>query len=126
MSEKQTAGIGKGTPGPGRKTGIPNRATTEFRQTVQQLLDDNRANVGKWLALVAEGEKGVGADGEPWREPGDPGKALDLLTKLAEFAAPKLGRLEHVGEGGGPLLVQVDYTGRRGEVPVLPAPPPAG
>lgn len=82
----------------GRKPGIPNKSTVEFRETVTKLLQDNATNVGRWLTLVAEGD---GSDnGKP-----DPGKALDLLAKLAEFAAPKLNRIEHVGDGGGPVRV---------------------
>lgn len=61
----------------------PNKATVEFRQTVQALLDGNRENVAKWLEMVA-------AD--------DPYKALSVITNLAEFAAPKLARTEHVGD----------------------------
>jgi hypothetical protein len=99
-TDRKSAGIGKGTPGPGRGKGNPNKLTVEFRETVRQLLDDNRENVGRWLTLVAEGD---GTDkGAP-----DPAKALDLLAKLAEFAAPKLGRTEHVGDGGGPVKAQV-------------------
>lgn len=98
MAERKTAGIGKGTPGPGRKPGVPNKATQEFRATVQKLLDDNRENVGRWLTLVAEGD-GT-ARGQP-----DPAKALDLLAKLAEYAAPKLNRTEHTGKDGGPIQV---------------------
>jgi hypothetical protein len=72
--------------------------TQEFRDTVRQLLEDNAENVGRWLTLVAEGD---GTDkGQP-----DPAKALDLLAKLAEFAAPKLNRTEHTGENGGPVRV---------------------
>lgn len=82
----------------GRTKGTPNKATREFRETVQKLLDDNRENVGRWLTLVAEGD---GTDhGKP-----DPAKALDLLARLAEFAAPKLARTEHVGDGGGPVRI---------------------
>lgn len=77
-------------PAGGRKPGVPNKVTQEFRETVRQLLDDNRENVAVWLAQVASGE----TTGRP-----DPGKALDLLARLAEFAAPKLGRVEHVGNG---------------------------
>lgn len=76
--------------GPGRPKGLPNKITREFRETVQKLLDDNRENVGKWLKEVAST---------------DPGKALDLIAKLAEYAAPKLARTEHVGDGGGPVRV---------------------
>lgn len=84
--------------GPGRPKGVPNKATTEFRETVRKLLDDNADNMGVWITKVAEGH------GE---NKADPAKALDLLAKLAEFAAPKLGRMEHVGEGGGPVLQEI-------------------
>ena len=83
--------------GKGRAKGVPNKATTEFRVTVQKLLDDNRDNVAKWLRQVAEG------NGDP--DKADPGKALDLMAKLAEYAAPKLARTEHVGDGGGPVRI---------------------
>ncbi len=47
------------------------------------------------------------AEGDLEREiKSDPGKALDLLAKLAEFAAPKLARTELVGAEGGPVQVQ--------------------
>ena len=80
----------------GRQPGSPNKVTREFRETVRKLLEDNADNFGRWLMLVAEGD---GTDsGKP-----DPGKALDIIAKLAEFAAPKLARTEVVGDGGGPL-----------------------
>lgn len=96
MTEKQTAGIGKGTPGPGRKRGVPNKATTEFRATITRILEDNSENMGRWLTLVAEGD---GTDDNP----PDPAKALDLVAKLAEFAAPKLNRTEHTGKDGSDI-----------------------
>lgn len=83
----------------GRTKGTPNKVTVEFRETVRQLLESNAENMGRWLTLVAEGD---GTDkGAP-----DPGKALDLLAKLAEFAAPKLARTEVTGEDGGPVKFQ--------------------
>lgn len=83
----------KGSPkSGGRVAGTPNKATVEFRQTVTALLEKNAANVDLWLQRVAEGE----GDVKP-----DPAKALDLLARLAEYAAPKLNRTEHTGEGGG-------------------------
>lgn len=82
----------------GRAKGTPNKSTTEFRQTVTSLLHDNRHNVAVWLYQVADGQP------EHNIKPA-PEKALDLLAKLAEYAAPKLSRAEHVGEGGGPLTV---------------------
>lgn len=79
----------------GSRKGSPNKATVEFRETVQRLLDDNRENVGRWLTLVADGD---GTDGgKP-----DPAKALDMLAKLAEYAAPKLARTVVVGDPDAP------------------------
>lgn len=67
----------------GRKPGVPNRSTQTFRETVTKLLEDNTANVGVWLERVSKD---------------DPAKALDLLAKLAEFAAPKLSKVEQTSE----------------------------
>lgn len=89
----------------GRKKGTPNKVNAEFRETVRQLLEDNSENVGKWLADVA---------GD------DPAKALDLLTRLAEYAAPKLSRTEMTGPNGGPIqtaptVIELVAPGDKGE-----------
>lgn len=84
----------------GRTAGTPNKVTTEFRETVRKLLEDNAQNFGRWLTLVAEGDGTDGPGGRP-----NPGKALDIVTGLAEFAAPKLQRTEHTGENGGPVRI---------------------
>lgn len=89
MAKNRTS-FKKGDPNAGRPKGSPNKATQAFRATVQALLDDNRENVSLWLAKVAKT---------------NPAKALDLLGSLAEFAAPKLSRTEHVGENGGPVRI---------------------
>lgn len=81
----------------GRTAGTPNKATKEFRDTVAKVLETNAHNVSIWLAQVAMGHGDVKAD---------PGKALDLLAKLAEFAAPKLARTEVTGADGGPVKYQ--------------------
>jgi len=68
----------------------------DFRAAVGELLEANHHKLAKWLNEVAEGSP-------QWGRDPDPARALDLLSKLAEFAAPKLGRVEHTGEDGGPL-----------------------
>jgi hypothetical protein len=88
--------MAKGFKTGGRVAGTPNKVTTEFRQTVTALLDKNAANVDLWLQQVANGQ----GDVKP-----DPGKALDLLAKLAEFGAPKLSRAELVGDEESPLSI---------------------
>jgi len=82
----------KGVKKPNQGKRGPGKATTEFRQTVQMLLDENRDNLSIWLAAVAEKE---------------PGKALGLLKDLAEYAAPKLARHEHTGKDGEALTVNL-------------------
>jgi hypothetical protein len=95
--------MAKGRKTGGRLPGTPNKVTQEFRETVRALLDANSGNVQRWLTLVAEGD---GTD----TLPPDPARALDLMAKLAEYAAPKLGRIEHTGAEGkalpaGPTIV---------------------
>lgn len=90
-----------GGPGPGRPKGMPNKVTIEFRDTVRALLESNSENVALWLSQVANG---VG-DKEP-----APEKALDLLAKLAEYAAPKLARTEHVGDAEKPVQTVIRWS----------------
>lgn len=84
--------------GRGRPKGVPNRATTEFRDTIKALLDGNKENVSIWLQSVADGD-------ETHQRKPDPYRALDILAKLAEYAAPKLSRTEVTGQDGGPVEV---------------------
>ena len=91
--------------GKGRPKGVPNKATKAFRDTVQRVLEDNSENVAKWLKSVAEGDPVF--DLKP-----DPGRALDLMSKLAEYATPKLARQEHVGgdDSDNPIRHQIQFT----------------
>jgi hypothetical protein len=102
--EKQTkrkpSGAAALGPGPGRPKGVPNKATTTFRETVTKLLEGNAENVALWLDQVATGSHG--------KEPA-PEKALDLLAKLAEYAAPKLSRTEVTGQDGGPVKTVIQW-----------------
>lgn len=101
--------------GAGRKKGTPNKVTREFRDIVQNLIDKNAENVERWLEITANGLPAEYAEPDENGErrliraaiPGDPAKALDLVNKLAEYAAPKLSRSEITGPGGQPLAPPV-------------------
>jgi hypothetical protein len=82
--------------GGGRAKGTGNRVTQEFRETIMRLLDDHRENIALWLSQVANGTLRVLDNGQVVGDPPNPGKALDLIAKLAEYGAPKLTRAEVV------------------------------
>lgn len=73
-----------------------------FKEAITQLLEATQPNMIRWLTMVAEGD---GTDkGAP-----DPGKALDLMAKLAEYAAPKLARTIVAGDPDAPQRVEFGW-----------------
>ena len=88
--------------GRGRPKGAVNKATRHFRDTVNALLENNADNVEKWLKEVAEGN--ITRDVKP-----DPKGALDLMAKLAEYAAPKLARTEVIGDPDAPVVTKMVF-----------------
>jgi hypothetical protein len=77
----------------GRPAGKPNKATVEFRQAVTNLLNYAAPEMIGWLQQVAETS---------------PDKALDHVSKLAEYANPKLARQELVGADGKDLIPKLE------------------
>lgn len=76
----------------GRKKGEPNKVTVDVRAAFAGLLESNASKLSGWLARVAKD---------------DPGRALDIVTRLAEYHIPKLSRAEVTGENGKPLEVTI-------------------
>jgi hypothetical protein len=85
-----------GNRGKGRPRGSPNKSTAEVREAVARLISMNIEDADEWLSIVAYGDDELGVKA-------DPGKALDLLTKISEFHIPKLARTEHSGPDNGPI-----------------------
>lgn len=85
-AEKQTAGIGKGTPGPGRKKGVPNKTTQAARD-----------------AIAAAAEALGGADRLVAWAKEDPANERVFWGTIY----PKLLPLQVTGEGGSALQVQI-------------------
>lgn len=67
------------TPGSGRKKGTPNKTTANVREAIAQVLQGAAPKLEKWLTRVARK---------------DPAKALDIVSKLAEYHIPKLAKSE--------------------------------
>jgi len=86
----------------GRLAGTPNKATSEAREAISQILDGNVHKLKEWLDEVAEGIKVVrfAADGSEYEEyvvKPNPAKAFDMLHSLLEFQVPKLTRMQLSG-----------------------------
>lgn len=97
MTDKKTQKIGKGKPGPGRPKGLPNKITQDVREVFKGIMERNAAKTEAWLESVAAV---------------DPGRAMDLLLRMAEYHIPKLARSELTGADGGPVQV---YAGKLDE-----------
>jgi len=74
-------------PNAGRKPGVPNKTTTEFKDALNRLLNQSAPHFAEWLDAVG------------------PDRRLELLGKLAEYCHPKLGRTEVTGKDGEPVKV---------------------
>lgn len=76
--------------GGGSRKGIPNRATADVRAAIALVAESTAPRIQEWLDAIE-----------------DPGKRFDLYLKMLEYHVPKLGRVEHTGNDGGPLEVRI-------------------
>jgi len=103
VADLETAGIGKGTAGPGRPKGLPNKATSAAREAIAAFVDGNAHKLESWLLAVANG------DPENDIKP-NPAKAFEMFQSVVEYHIPKLARTELTGENGGPLRIIASST----------------
>jgi predicted transcriptional regulator len=80
---------GKAANPKGKKPGTLNKTTVEFKEAVTNLMTLMSPRMAEWLERIAAT---------------DPKGALDTMSKLAEYAYPKLARSELVGKDGKDLI----------------------
>lgn len=84
-------------PGAGRPKGSPNKTTAEAREAFRLIYEGRLGDLDRWLKETGDGFKAVHflADGTkiPYIEK-NPGKAAELLARMAEHFVPKLQRTE--------------------------------
>jgi hypothetical protein len=90
--------MAKGRKTGGRKPGTPNKATAEARAIALRFLDrrDDAEIDALWEAAKAESAS----------------KAMSMWLQAQEFVLPKLGRMEHTGEDGGPVEFVIKDLGK--------------
>jgi hypothetical protein len=93
MSEKETAGIGKGTPGPGRPKGIPNKTTALLKDAILRAAE--AAGDGDMVEYLTTQAKI------------NPGPFMALLGKVLP--------MQVVGEEGGAIEINVTVGGNAGQ-----------
>ena len=93
-----------------RTPGSINKSTEQVRRAVSELLTRSAPKMVEWLDMVAYGNESLGVKA-------DPGKAVDLVLKAAEYHIPKLARTEVLGDPDKPLFISkielVPMNGKR-------------
>lgn len=84
----------------GRGKGTPNKTTQVQREVFKMIYDNRLEDLDRWLKETGDGYQAIKilvVDKEvqlvPYVEK-DPGKAADILTRMAEHFTPKLQRIE--------------------------------
>ncbi|TXG78393.1 hypothetical protein E6Q11_01090 [Candidatus Dojkabacteria bacterium] len=77
----------------GKKKGVPNKVTTDFKQALNNLLEYCAPEMVGWIKQVAKD---------------DPNKALEHMSKLAEYIYPKLARTENKTTLDGEIIQKIE------------------
>ena len=78
---------GQPVPG-GRPKGVPNKATTQFKEALNTLFEYSAPHMVTWLEQIPDAER-----------------RFDILAKFAEYLYPKLARTELTGRDGEDLKI---------------------
>jgi hypothetical protein len=110
--------MAKGRKTGGRTRGTPNRVNSAAKVAFLATFGKLEGDLETWIRKTAEGtpqpvmvnrQPLLDGEGKPVIVPmgADPGKAADLLIRMAEYHFPKLGRTEVTGKDGEPVRVVV-------------------
>ncbi len=78
--------------GPGRRKGLPNKATAAGREAIALFVDGNADRLSGWLDQIAET---------------DPAAAFAAFMSVVEYHIPKLARVENKHEGDIGLTINI-------------------
>lgn len=95
--EKRLANLSRA----GRPPGVPNKTTAKAREAFAAFVDSNSERMQEWLEAIAADPKH------------GPKVAFDCLMAVSEYHVPKLSRSEMVGEGGGPMTIEIVRYGQQ-------------
>ena len=97
MGHSSSTSFDGNKPGPGRPKGSVNKVTAEIRKAFRLVFEDRLADLNRWIVETGDGfiTQHVDKDGEViGLLEKNPGKAAELLVRLAEFHFPKLARIQ--------------------------------
>jgi hypothetical protein len=82
----------------GRKAGTPNKATSDARIAISEIVDGHTHKLTEWIDTVAEGihktDPSTGKTTDEYLIRPNPAKAFDMFHSLLEFHVPKLTRVQ--------------------------------
>lgn len=96
MSRPGTFKKGEKKPNQGKRG--PSKTTLQAREAIAAFVELNAEKMQGWLEDVAADPKH------------GPAVAFKMVTEIMEYHIPKLSRAEHVGDGGGPVVLQISNT----------------
>jgi hypothetical protein len=99
---------------------VPNKTTAQDREAFRMVYERRIDDLDRWLIETGDGFTAIHflSDGTqiPYQEK-NPGKAADLLIRMAEHFVPKLNRTEVTGANGGPVEYVIRDLGREPGAP---------